>query len=82
MTRIKEKMENNDSMLYTTLTKTELAQMYLPQVTPAVARRKLNEWILRNQPLTRALAQTGYTPSTRTLTPAQVRLIILHLGEP
>jgi len=76
-------MENNDLMLlYTTLTKTELAQMYLPEATPAVARRKLNEWILRNQSLTAALLQTGYGHSTRMLTPAQVRLIIQHLGEP
>ncbi|MBP1613624.1 MAG: hypothetical protein H6Q13_1072 [Bacteroidetes bacterium] len=76
-------MENNDLMLlYTTLTKTELAQMYLPEATPAVARRKLNEWILRNQPLALALAHTGYTHSTRMLTPAQVRLIIQYLGEP
>ncbi len=76
-------MENTDlTLLYTALTKTDLAQMYLPQTTPAVARRKLNEWISRNNSLVCLLRQTGYTPCTRMLTPAQVRLIIEHLGEP
>ena len=40
---------------YTSLTKTELAQLYLPEFTAAVARRKLNAWIARNRQLTDCL---------------------------
>ena len=67
---------------YTSLTKTELAQLYLPEFTAAVARRKLNVWIARNRRLTDCLQQTGYSSRLHLLTPAQVKCIVHYLGEP
>ncbi len=67
---------------YTSLTKTELAQLYLPEFTAAVARRKLNAWIARNRQLTDCLQRTGYSSRLHLLTPAQVKCIVHYLGEP
>lgn len=64
------------------MTKTELAQMYLPELTPAMARQQLNRWIRKNESLHRELRATGWEISTILLTPAQIKLIEKHVGEP
>lgn len=62
--------------------RTELAQLYCPDITPDAAWRKLRQWIDRFPGLNESLAANGYTPRCRSFTPAQVRLIIEALGEP
>ncbi len=68
-------------------TLTELAQAYLPNDTPDVARRILRKWIAMQPRLEMALMHCGLTLESvrgpkRRLTPQQVRLIFEALGEP
>nr|WP_321335129.1 DUF4248 domain-containing protein [uncultured Bacteroides sp.] len=67
---------------YGAMTHNELAELYLPHLQPATARRTLHRWIARNSALCAELAATGYSIRTSLLTPAQVALVIRYLGEP
>lgn len=62
--------------------RTELAQLYCPNMTSRAAFRKLMQWIDLYPQLNQQLAAHGYMPHQRTYTPAQVRLIVDALGEP
>ena len=62
--------------------KGELAQLYCPNLTTAAARKKLMLWINLYPNLMDALHQAGFSDSTRSFTPAQVKLIVDALGEP
>ena len=62
--------------------KGELAQLYCPNITTAAARKKLMLWINLYPNLMDALHQAGFSGSTRSFTPAQVKLIVDALGEP
>ena len=62
--------------------KGELAQLYCPNITTAAARKKLMQWINLYPNLMDNLLQAGLSDSTRSFTPAQVRLIVEALGEP
>ena len=63
--------------------RTELAQMYSPDITPAAAWKKLKGWINYCPGLTERLQSLGYRPHRqRTFTPAQVRAITEAVGEP
>ena len=62
--------------------RTELAQLYCPQLTPDAAWRKLKRWIELNRDLTQELQKLGYTHSQRTFTPKMVEHIFYYLGEP
>ena len=62
--------------------RTELAQLYCPQLTPDAAWRKLKRWINLNTELTAQLRELGYTPSQRSFTPKMVASIFYYLGEP
>ena len=62
--------------------RTELAQLYCPELTADAAWRKLKRWIALNLDLTRELQKLGYTPSQRTFTPKMVEHIFYYLGEP
>lgn len=62
--------------------KSELAQRYLPHVSPPAARRMLRAWIDKNADLKAVLEKTGYDDKTVMLTPAQVQLHYDYLGEP
>jgi hypothetical protein len=62
--------------------KGELAQLYCPNITTAAARKKLMLWINLYPNLMDALHQAGFSDSTRSFTPAQVKLIVDALGEP
>lgn len=57
--------------------RTELAQLYFPDMLPQSAYRKLLSW-LRLNPRLRHLARSRQ----RTFTPAQVARIVRELGEP
>ncbi len=67
---------------YRTYGKSELAQMYLPQLSSGSARREFNEWIDFHPELRYLLAGSGLAPRSKRYTPAQVRLIVSVLGEP
>lgn len=62
--------------------KAELAQLYLPHIQPASARKAFNEWIAANPYLEQQLCSKGLLPQSKRYTPAQVRLIVEVLGEP
>lgn len=62
--------------------KSELAQLYLPTVTPCAARRTFNGWITLSPGLTDRLKSCGFSPSSHYYTPRQVQLIVEALGEP
>ena len=55
----------------------ELAQAYLPAMTPKAAHRKLQHWIAIYP-----LHDMGYRPTERLYSPAMVRAIVEALGEP
>lgn len=61
---------------------TELAIRYNPNVTIKTARRILHNWINFNPRLLQDLTESGWQPSRRMLTPAQIQMIEKHLGEP
>jgi len=58
--------------------RTELAQLYCPDLCPESAYRKLKHWI----DLRAGLSALGLSPRSRSYTPAQVSLIVGALGEP
>ena len=63
--------------------RTELAQMYSPDITPAAAWKKLKSWIDYHPTLENDLRQKGYRGcQQRIFTPAQVALIVRAIGEP
>lgn len=62
--------------------RTELAQMYCPDIAPGSAWRKLRRWMRLYPGLVDGLAAIGYDERSRSFTPAQVRLIVEALGEP
>ena len=62
--------------------RTELAQLYSPTITAGAAWKKLRRWIAASPGLEERLAESGYTESCRSFTPAQVRLIVGALGTP
>ena len=65
-----------------TFGRTELAQLYSPDLTAEAAWRKLKRWIALNGDLTQELLKLGYTPSQRSFTPKMVACIFHYLGEP
>ena len=72
-------MENFTIRVYA---KSELAQLYTPNICPRAACKKLQMWIGRNAELCDALQRSGLAPHSKTFTPYQVRLIVDALGEP
>lgn len=64
------------------MTKTELAVLYAPDIKPHSAVNRLNKWITLNKPLIAALRRTGYKKNARRFSPKQVKLIFHYLGEP
>ena len=60
----------------------ELGIRYSPEVKPAVASRRLKQWVTGNPNLLRSLEELGWTHSQRLLTPKQVECIVRVLGEP
>lgn len=62
--------------------KSELAMLYSPFITPKSAVRKLNRWIAIKPGLTERLQDAGMLPNAKCYTPFQVFIIIEALGEP
>lgn len=62
--------------------KAELAMLYFPYSTPAVAASHLMRWIRRIPELNDRLQKTHYVKTQKHFTSTQVRLIIEYIGEP
>ena len=62
--------------------RTELAQLYCPDIAPESAWKKFRRWMELHPTLMQSLANSGYTPRQRTFTPHQVGEIVAALGEP
>ena len=60
-------------------TKQELALLYFPDATPAVASAHLMRWIQRIPDLLQKLAATGYGKNCKEFTPMQVSYILYFL---
>jgi hypothetical protein len=82
---LKEKINMNADMnpfVIRTYGRTELAQIYCPNLCPEAAFRKLKHWIDLCPGLRDGLSDLGVSSRSRSYTPAQVRLIVELLGEP
>ena len=73
---------SNKTMDLRSYTKQELALLYFPDATPAVASAHLMRWIQRIPDLLQKLAATGYGKNCKEFTPMQVSYILYFLGEP
>ena len=69
-----------DSFVIRTYGRTELAQIYCPNLCPEAAFRKLKHWIDLCPDLRDGLSALGGSSRSRSYTPAQVRLIVAALG--
>ena len=67
---------------YTSMSRTRLAQLYCPDVTPRHAWRTLKAWMEHCHPLLAHLRSLGYDGHQRILSPAMVAAIAEYLGEP
>lgn len=65
-----------------TFSNLELGCLYCPHLTPAMASRRLKEWIIYNPTLVEMLKESGWNPRNRIYTPHQVACIFKVLGEP
>jgi len=72
----------NDHFCIRQYGRTELAQLYSPDITPEAAWKKLRLWIIHFPGLTQQLEALGYQSRQRVFTPAQVRAIADAIGEP
>ena len=68
--------------LVSSLTKSELAQLYFPGAPRSSALRLLHKYITSAHGLLPALLATGYRVNDRHFTRRQVQLIFEYLGEP
>ena len=64
------------------LTKSELAQLYFPGAPRSSALRLLHKYITSAHGLLPALERVGYQRASRRLTRRQVMIIFEYLGEP
>lgn len=62
--------------------RTELAQLYNPEVAAETAWRRLRAWIRKSPGMIEHLMQAGYKRGQRTFTPKQVQIIVDGVGEP
>ena len=65
-----------------TLTKTQLAWQYSPELSQNSALNRLHRWIHGDQELLAALRATGYRDSQRVLTSKQLAIIYEYIGTP
>lgn len=62
--------------------RTELAQLYNPEVAPETAWRRLRTWIKKSPGMVENLLASGYKRGQRVFTPKQVCIIVDGVGEP
>lgn len=73
---------NMEDFIIRTYTKKELALMYFPESMPRTAVNHLMVWIRRCDPLWEELMKMGYSKTSKSFSPKQVKAIIDYLGEP
>lgn len=61
---------------------TEFAQLYFPDLAPAVAYKRMNRWIHDSRGLRPKLLAAGWLPFQKLYTPKQVECLLDHLGTP
>lgn len=64
------------------LSKTQLALMYAPELTPNAAVKRLMAWLQRDEATMQRLAASGYYKTQKLLNSRQVQIIVDFLGEP
>jgi len=64
------------------MTKTELAQLYAPELTSHSAVNRLMRWVNHHPVLREELQRAGYRKCSHLLSARMVALIIEYLGEP
>lgn len=64
------------------MSKSELALMYLPHLTPHSAVNRLMSWVKYNPQLMCDLEDASYRSRQQMLTARQVAIVFQHLGEP
>ncbi len=74
--------KSNKTMDLRSYTKKELALLYFPDATPAVARAHLMRCIQSNPDLLQKLAATCYGKNCKEFSPMQVSDFLYVLGEP
>ena len=62
--------------------KQELAMLYFPDSTKEAASRNLRRWIEKCSQLHEALQNIGYDKNRKFFLRNEVKLIVIHLGEP
>jgi hypothetical protein len=62
--------------------RTELAQLYSPELTRQSAFRRLDVWIRRYPGLLQQMYASGYRDKCRVYSPLVVQVIVNALGEP
>lgn len=75
----------NDDLTYIrprAMGKAELALLYAPDQTPAVAVKRLVKWMRLHPLLTEEINATGYRSRQKQLSARQVEIIFKYLGEP
>lgn len=77
-------MKNSEKTLWDIrpYSKSELAQAYAPEISPASAVRRLTRWIHGDPEFYEALRKAGYTDKQRVFTISQVRIIFDYIGRP
>lgn len=68
--------------MITSLSKSELAWQYSPDLSQCAALNRLRRWIEGDHDLLTALHAAGYRPEQRILTAKQVAIIYEYIGEP
>jgi|GEM_PF-26128 len=79
---IMNKNMNTEEKRQGIMSKTELALLYFPNVSPANALRSFMRLINSHPYLIGELKKTNYKKHNHVLTPRQISCIIQHLGEP
>lgn len=79
---MKMQRNTNGDFRIRTYGRTELAQVYNPELTSGGAWKRLRSWITYYPGLKQRLDELGGGQRRRTYTPAQVAAIIEALGEP
>lgn len=74
-------MENDDFKVRC-YRKSELAQIYFPEMGQACAVQKLMRWVRKCSDLTAALEAIDYNMQCQCLSAQEVRLIVEYLGRP
>ena len=75
-------MKTEEGFNLRSYSKSVLALLYNPQLTPAVARQMLRRWMSASPGLLPLLQSLGYRTEQRVLTPRMVQCIVEQLGEP